>query len=182
MKLNFGKQMIEAPQVGAINIYFKKFDEHITISKPGCQVKNIVSGVRYIDIEGKALCVNHKTGERIEQSFIPKKGKTQSYIKGMAYDASGKERIEISGSWLSEYKIKDLATGYQETVWREPSPIPDAHLQFFFNEVSIMMNDKSENMKGIISPTDSRWRNDMRLYEEGKVEESDQAKFVIEDL
>ena len=165
MKLNFGKQLIEAPQLGAINIYFKKLDEHITINKPGVQVKNIVKGTRYIDIEGKALAINHKTGERIEQTFFPKKGKAQSYIKGMAFDSQGKERIEISGSWLSEYKLKDLQTGSQETIWKEPAPIPDAHLQFFFNEVSIMMNDKSENMRGIVSPTDSRWRNDMRLYE-----------------
>lgn len=100
----------------------------------------------------------------------------------MAYDSAGKERIEITGSWLSEYKIRDLATGYQETVWKEAAPIPDAHLQFFFNEVSMMMNDKNDNMKGVIAPTDSRWRHDMRLYEEGKIDESDQAKFVIEDL
>lgn len=45
-----------------------------------------------------------------------------------------------------------------------------------------MMNDKNDSMQGIIAPTDSRWRHDMRLYEEGKIEESDQAKFVIEDL
>ena len=87
-----------------------------------------MSGTRYIDIDGKASAVNHKTGERIVQTFFPKKGKAQSYIKGMAYDSSGKEKIEISGSWLSEYKIKDLTTGHQETVWKEAAPMTDAHL------------------------------------------------------
>ena len=45
-----------------------------------------------------------------------------------------------------------------------------------------MMNDKNDSMQGIVAPTDSRWRHDMRLYEEGKIEESDQAKSVIEDF
>lgn len=66
MKFNLAKQLIEAPQIGAINIYFKKYDEHMSISKPMVHVKNIVSGTRYIDIDGKALALNHKTGERIE--------------------------------------------------------------------------------------------------------------------
>ena len=35
-------------------------------------------------------------------------------------------------------------------------------------------------MKGHISPTDSRYRGDMRFYEEGKVDEADEEKIRVE--
>ena len=43
------------------------------------------------------------------------------------------------------------------------------------------MNFKSDQMKGYISPTDSRWRSDLRLYEEGDIEESENQKELIEN-
>ena len=36
-------------------------------------------------------------------------------------------------------------------------------------------------MEGIIAPTDSRWRNDLRYFEEDLMEEADNEKVIIED-
>ena len=44
-----------------------------------------------------------------------------------------------------------------------------------------MMNFKSEEMTGIVSPTDSRFREDIRLYEQGQIEDADRVKVDIED-
>ena len=44
-----------------------------------------------------------------------------------------------------------------------------------------MMNYFCPEMNGYVSPTDSRFREDLRHYEEGKVEESEIAKLIIED-
>jgi hypothetical protein len=44
------------------------------------------------------------------------------------------------------------------------------------------MNYKSEDMIGVVSPTDSRFRDDTRLYEEGYIDESENAKNKIENL
>lgn len=35
-------------------------------------------------------------------------------------------------------------------------------------------------MKGVIAPTDSRFRNDQRLFEEGKMDEADKEKTHLE--
>jgi hypothetical protein len=39
----------------------------------------------------------------------------------------------------------------------------------------------SEEMKGYVPPTDSRMRQDLRLYEEGHIEEADTLKFQTEE-
>ena len=59
--------------------------------------------------------------------------------------------------------------------------VENAHLQFYFGKLAVLMNFKSEAMEGYVAPTDSRWRQDLRLYEEGLVEDSDDAKVIIEN-
>ena len=43
------------------------------------------------------------------------------------------------------------------------------------------MNYKNDDMDGVISPTDSRFRPDLRLFEEGQIDESDKVKIQIEE-
>lgn len=78
--------------------------------------------------------------------------------------------------------LKDLQTGQSEVVWADPPLIPDANLQYFFNSTSILLNYKNEQMEGVVAPTDSRFRNDLRHYEEGNIEEADAEKVLIEEL
>lgn len=125
--------------------------------------------------------MNHKTGERMVLTFKEKQGNTNSTCSGKVFDASGRHVLTISGSWLHEIKIKDLRTGEEEKVWEEQPLIPDAHLQFFYNYTSVQMNQKVDNMYGVVSPTDTRWRNDLRLFEEGDWDEADNVKVKIEE-
>lgn len=66
----------------------------------------------------------------------------------------------MSGSWLNEIKMTTLDTGVTETVWHEPALIPNAHMQYYYDYDSILMNYVSEEMYNNVAPTDSRFRND----------------------
>lgn len=46
--------------------------------------------------------------------------------------------------------------------------------------ISVLMNYKSKEMEGYVPRTDSRWRTDLRLYEEDKIEEAEAEKLKIE--
>ena len=88
--------------------------------------------------------------------------------------------MNISGSWLDEITITTLATGVTETIWQEPKMLENNHLQFFFNPFAIKLNYVNKEMVGIVAPTDSRFRGDQRLFEEGEVDEAEQEKMEIE--
>jgi hypothetical protein len=45
----------------------------------------------------------------------------------------------------------------------------------------VVLNYKNKEMEGIIAPTDSRWRNDLRYFEEDLMEEADNEKVLIEE-
>ena len=76
--------------------------------------------------------------------------------------------------------LKTLETGKEETIFSEPPMMANAHLQFFYGPLALLMNDQSPEMKDVIAPTDSRWRMDSQLFEQGLVEEADLEKVEIE--
>ena len=43
-----------------------------------------------------------------------------------------------------------------------------------------MINYKNDNMIGVVSPTDSRWRKDVDFWEKGLEDEAEKAKIDIE--
>jgi len=43
------------------------------------------------------------------------------------------------------------------------------------------MNYKSDEMEGVVAPTDSRFRQDLRSFEEGRIDESELNKNLIEE-
>jgi hypothetical protein len=43
-----------------------------------------------------------------------------------------------------------------------------------------MLNYRSQEMEGVIAPTDSRFRNDQRFFEEGNVDAADKEKIRLE--
>ena len=43
------------------------------------------------------------------------------------------------------------------------------------------MNYKSDEMEGVVAPTDSRFREDLRSFEEGRIDESELNKNLIEE-
>ena len=104
--------MLEFPQFGVQNVYMKKYDENITITKPTIQAKNLIFGGLFIDIDGTIEAINHKTNEKVVVNFIQKQSSSKnSSIEGKAYDANGREIIQISGSWLSQITFTYLDTG-----------------------------------------------------------------------
>jgi hypothetical protein len=87
----------------------------------------------------------------------------------------------MQGSWLDSISLKDLKTGASEVVFSELPLLRDAHLQYFYNPIAVIMNYMSKDMEGVVAPTDSRFRGDLRLYEEGFVEDADEVKLRIEE-
>ena len=57
----------------------------------------------------------------------------------------------------------------------------DAHLQYFFNKLSLMMNYKSPSLAKVLPPTDSRNRPDIRLFEDDLIDMAENSKSIIEE-
>ena len=179
---NGGKGMLKLDTGGQWDIYFEKYDEHITIMKIPLIVKNLIWGGMYVDADGVCEALNHKTGDRVELNLLAKSGKVEiGSLRGGGFDASGRQISEVSGNWLTEIRMRDLRTNQVEVLWKEKPLVPDAHLMYFYSRTSMMINDRNGQMMGMISPTDARFRKDIVLYENNEVDEADREKLLIED-
>ena len=77
-------------------------------------------------------------------------------------------------------RLRNCRTNEVEIIWQAPPLDADANLQFFFGAETCLLNYQCPEMSGIVAPTDSRFRMDMRLMEEGEIDEAEDEKVAIE--
>ena len=104
---------------------------------------------------------------------MKKSAKENSRIDGKVMNAKGEVKYKIEGSFIDRITLVNCETKEQELVWEEPPVIPEAHLQYFFGKEALIMNHKTEEMDGVIAPTDCRYRKDLQYCEAGNYEECD---------
>jgi len=106
-------------------------------------------------------------------------------------DGAGRKVYELGGSWLDQVYAFNLQSKEKIVLWSQPEQIKDAARQFGFGSLTILLNYLPEELalgsheqraaKSLIAPTDSRFRRDQRLFEEGKVERADHEKLRLEE-
>jgi hypothetical protein len=97
---------------GFNDIYFEKWDEHITMEKPTVLINNLLFGGQFTDFGGTNKIMNMKTKEYVILELIEKVSeKKNSMIHARAYNADGVLKAQVTGSWLDQVTYKDLTTG-----------------------------------------------------------------------
>ena len=82
--------MVDVNSIGTFEVKFKKFNEHISISKPHVLAKNIIFGGLFIDLDGFMKAKNHQTGHYMELKFNQRNAATEvGHVEGYVVDASG---------------------------------------------------------------------------------------------
>ena len=110
--------MLEISQKGITDIYYRKFDEHLTFSKPQLFIKNVIWGGVFVDVGGPVSGLSQKTGMKIKCQFYEKQSdKVNSYLSADAFDENGNKVAELTGSWLNEINMKKFTDGSTENLW-----------------------------------------------------------------
>jgi hypothetical protein len=101
-------------------------------------------------------------------------------------DKNGKTKFEISGSWTEKIFVKNLLNGAKDCVWTIEPTIEKKQEQYGMVKISILLNHLENNGldpvsgKLTVAPTDSRFRSDQRLFENGLNAEADEEKTRLE--
>lgn len=181
-RLYGGRGMYEITETGCNDIYFSKYNQHYTTGLPMIKAKNLIFGQLYIDLSGSFEIVNHQSSEKAIVYIHEKVSDTQNTrIEVHCLDENGTKVAELRGSFLDKLVFHDFRNGETtEQLWQVPTLAENGHLQYFYYPISILMNYVSDDMKGFIPRTDSRWRSDVRLFEHDKWDEAEVAKVSIE--
>jgi hypothetical protein len=181
-KFGGGTGQMYFKQKGIWQFKFSQFKDVIKLKKMNLFVSGIILGSMNFELDGEIIGTNETTGDTIELKFFPRKWRSQSYVVGTVKDKEGVIHHKLSGSWTTEIVLTNTKTGESEVILKCPEPVENSHRWYHFSKLGIQLNHITDEMKesGYLPKTDSRYRGDQRLFEQGKLQEADDEKVRLE--
>ncbi|XP_072456027.1 oxysterol-binding protein 2 isoform X3 [Notamacropus eugenii] len=192
-----GKYLSIMP-LGAIHLEFQASGNHYIWRKSTSTVHNIIVGKLWIDQTGDIEIINHKTKDKCLLKFTPYSYFSKEYtrkVTGVVTDSKEKAHYVLSGSWDEKMECAKIVQsshsspsteGKQKMVYQtlpakllwKKYPLPEnAENMYYFSELALILNEPEEG----VAPTDSRWRPDQRLMENGQWDEANSEKQRLEE-
>jgi len=99
-------------------------------------------------------------------------------VRGTIKDDKGKVVQNIFGKCTEALYCGDGLSS--RLIWR-PCTLPEDNAVFYgFSRFAVELNEVSSNERGLLPPTDTRFRPDQRCLEEGKIVEAEALKLKLE--
>ncbi|XP_053087411.1 oxysterol-binding protein-related protein 3a isoform X3 [Pangasianodon hypophthalmus] len=180
----WGKSMEIVP-VGTTHIVLPCFGDHYELNRVTSCIHNILSGQRWIEHYGEMTIKNTGT---IEDTSVCKltflKSKSRSLntndVEAVVTDSEGHVVHSLFGKWNEALYLGDPPSAI--CIWRA-NPMPEDYEQYYgFTQFTVELNELNESISPFLPPTDTRFRPDQRLLEEGDIAGAEEQKERIESL
>ncbi|XP_050011420.1 oxysterol-binding protein-related protein 3 isoform X4 [Alexandromys fortis] len=178
----WGKSMEIVP-IGTTHVTLPAFGDHFEWNKVTSCIHNILSGQRWIEHYGEIVIKNLTDDScHCKVNFIKAKyWSTNAHeIEGTVFDRHGKAVHRLFGKWHESIYCGGASSS--TCVWRA-NPMPKGYEQYYgFTQFALELNEMEPLSRSLLPPTDTRFRPDQRLLEEGNIEEAEVQKQRIEQL
>ncbi|XP_037549045.1 oxysterol-binding protein-related protein 3 [Nematolebias whitei] len=178
----WGKSMEIVP-MGTTHVTLPAFGDHYEWNKVTSCIHNILSGQRWIEHYGEMAIKNINSDVcQCKVTFVKAKSwsSTINEIEGVVTDSNGKVVHSIFGKWHESVFQGDPPSA--TCIWRT-NPMPDEQDQYYgFTQFAVELNELDSTLRPLLPPTDTRFRPDQRLLEEGNVDGAEEQKQRIEQL
>ncbi|KAK7505919.1 hypothetical protein BaRGS_00002641 [Batillaria attramentaria] len=193
MTTKFRGRYLQIIPMGIAHLQFSKSGNHYTWRKVTTTVHNIIVGRLWVDNQGEMDITNHTTGDTCHlkysaYSYFSKESPRK--VTGVVTDSKENARWVLTGNWCTKMEGAPIIhveesnkgkpvfeTGPHKLLWKVRPPPPGAERIYYFSQLAIEMNEPEEG----VAPTDSRNRPDQRLMEDGKWDEANRVKFLLEE-
>ncbi|XP_049331942.1 oxysterol-binding protein-related protein 3a isoform X1 [Astyanax mexicanus] len=184
-KNKFWGKTMEIVPMGTTHIVLPRFGDHYELNRVTSCIHNILSGQRWIEHYGEMTIRNRAAAENAGHCKVTfykasSRGLKVNKVEAVVTDAEGRVVHSLFGKWNEALFLGEPPSAL--CVWRA-NPMPEDHEQFYgFTQFAIELNELDENIKPFLPPTDTRFRPDQRLLEEGNVSAAEEQKERIEAL
>lgn len=179
---------------GQSHISLTGHQDQYTYSKPSSWLRNLVTGTKYLEHIGEMKVNNHATGEYAIVTFKEAAAGGGSFFSSGSsvmhrnnvvakfYDCRGSLIREVEGKW-SDTLSEVVSPDQYSVIWRaKPPSIPDFQDYYGLTQFAMEINEITSLEKGKLPITDTRYRPDQRLFENGKVSEAEDEKIRVEQF
>ncbi|XP_070703537.1 oxysterol-binding protein-related protein 7-like [Pempheris klunzingeri] len=183
-KNKFWGKSVEIISSGLVNVTLPKYGDHYEWNKAVTCIHNVLSQQRWLEHYGEVVIRNTESDIcTCKITFVKSRywssDNSKNEVQGVVLDRAGEVVHRFGGLWHEGIFCDTLPT--PKCIWK-PNVHPDDHDQFYgFSCYARELNELTPDLKGVLPPTDTRFRPDQRLLEEGKVAESDKKKDEVEE-
>ncbi|KAM4630013.1 oxysterol-binding protein-related protein 3-like isoform 2-T2 [Polymixia lowei] len=178
----WGKSMEIVP-IGTSHVTLPAFGDHYEWNKVTSCIHNILSGQRWIEHYGEMTIKNVNSDDcQCKVTFVKAKSwsSTVNEIEGVVTDRDGRVMHSLFGKWHEGVYQGDPPSA--TCIWRA-NPMPLNQEQYYgFTQFAVELNELDPSQRALLPPTDTRFRLDQRLLEEGNVDGAEEQKQRIEQL
>ncbi|XP_047427567.1 oxysterol-binding protein-related protein 7-like isoform X2 [Mugil cephalus] len=182
-KYKFWGKSVEIISSGMVNVNLPKYNDHYEWNKAVTCIHNVLSQQRWLEHYGEVVIRNKNSDVcTCKITFVKSRywssDSSKNEVQGVVLDQAGEVVHRFGGLWHEGIFCDTLPT--PKCIWK-PHEQPEDHFQFYgFSRYARELNELTPEMKAILPPTDTRFRPDQRLLEEGKVAEADKMKDDVE--
>ncbi|KAI6198342.1 hypothetical protein M3Y99_01882000 [Aphelenchoides fujianensis] len=126
---------------------------------------------RVVRNEGE-MVIRSSTGVECRLQFAVEGNAVEGRVRGRA----GERAVRLLGQWDRGI----VASGEQVALFEAPPPHEHAAAHYGFNRFTMALNELHDAERPLLPPTDSRFRPDQRLLENGEPERAEEAKKRLE--
>lgn len=181
---------------GQTHIHFKQHTDAYTYNKPSCWFRNLVTGSKYLEVIGEMRVNNHATGEYAVVTFkeatspsntlfssFNSNGMYRNQVVAKFYDSRGFVVRQVQGKW-SESLFEEMAEDQYNVLWRCQSPSNAEHCNedYGFTDFAVELNEITLLEHDKLPMTDTRYRPDQCLFENGQVSDAEDEKERVGQL
>uniref|UniRef100_A0A672PCP4 Oxysterol-binding protein n=1 Tax=Sinocyclocheilus grahami TaxID=75366 RepID=A0A672PCP4_SINGR len=174
-KYKFWGKSVEIVSTGMVNVTLPNYGDHYEWNKAVTCIHNVFSQQRSLEHYGDIVIRNLNNNEcTCKITFVK-----VSFMQGTVLDRVGRVLHRFGGSWHEGIFCDTLPN--PQCIWK-PNPQPDDYFDYYgFSQYARELNELTPDIKDKLPLTDTRFRPDQRLLEDGKVEEADKRKDEIEE-
>ncbi|XP_036000883.1 oxysterol-binding protein-related protein 3 isoform X1 [Fundulus heteroclitus] len=178
----WGKSMEIVP-MGTTHVTLPAFGDHYEWNKVTSCIHNILSGQRWIEHYGEMAIKNTNSDVcQCKVTFVKAKSwsSTVNEIEGVVTDSDGKVVHTIFGKWHESVFQGDPPSA--TCIWRANAMPVEQEQYYGFTQFAVELNELDSSLKPLLPPTDTRFRPDQRLLEEGNIDGAEEQKQRLEHL
>ncbi|KAK2893248.1 oxysterol-binding protein-related protein 7-like isoform X1 [Channa argus] len=183
-KNKFWGKSVEIISSGPVNVALPRYGDHYEWNKAVTCIHNVLSQQRWLEHYGEVVIRNTKSDVcTCKITFVKSRywssDSSKNEVQGVVLDQAGEVVHRFGGLWHEGIFCDTMPT--PKCIWK-PNVQPDDHFQFYgFSRYARELNELTPELKAVLPPTDTRFRPDQRLLEEGKVAEADKKKDEVEE-
>ncbi|XP_068605559.1 oxysterol-binding protein-related protein 7-like [Brachionichthys hirsutus] len=182
-KNKFWGKSVEIISTGQVNVSLPRYGDHYEWNKAVTCIHNVLSQQRWLEHYGEVVINNKKSDvctckiTFVKSNYWSSDGKNE--IQGVVLNRAGEVVHRFGGFWHEGIFCDTLPS--PKCLWK-PNVQPDDHFDFYgFSRYVRELNELTPELLAVLPPTDTRFRPDQRLLEEGKVTEADKKKDEVEE-